>query len=92
MFSSVWSTWGRLDALCANAGIVDRSSVFILNWRGKDEVPPEPDLSCTDIDWKGVVYGTVLAVHFMRKNEVPGGKIVCTASIAGVIPHKSYPE
>jgi len=24
MFQGVWERWGRLDALCANAGIVDR--------------------------------------------------------------------
>ncbi|PGH19307.1 hypothetical protein AJ80_04060 [Polytolypa hystricis UAMH7299] len=94
MFAHVWQTWGRIDALCANAGIVDRSSVYILSHRGNrvSDIPPAPDLSCTDIDYKGVVYGTQLAVHFMRHNKVPGGKIVCTASIAGVFPHQSYPE
>lgn len=28
----------------------------------------------------------------MRKNKVPGGRIVATASVAAVIPHESYPE
>ncbi|KAF2751695.1 15-hydroxyprostaglandin dehydrogenase [Sporormia fimetaria CBS 119925] len=64
MFSEVWGEYGRIDALCANAGIVDR------------RVPPKPDLLCTDVDYKGVVYGTQLAIHFMRKNAVAGGKIV----------------
>ena len=36
-FSIVWSTYGRIDALLANAGIVDRSSIYILNYRHKDE-------------------------------------------------------
>jgi NADP-dependent 3-hydroxy acid dehydrogenase YdfG len=49
-------------------------------------------LLCTDVDYKGVVYGTQLAIHFMRKNRTPGGKIVVTASVAGVVPHESYPE
>jgi NAD(P)-dependent dehydrogenase (short-subunit alcohol dehydrogenase family) len=49
-------------------------------------------LACTDIDYKGVVYGTQLAIHFMRKNKVPGGNIVATASVAAVVPHESYPE
>lgn len=92
MFTSVFQKWGQIDALCANAGIVDRSSIYILDWKDKDEIPPEPDMACTDIDYKGVVYGTQLAVHFMRKNPTKGGKIVCTASIAGVFPHESYPE
>lgn len=28
----------------------------------------------------------------MRKNKVPGGNIVATASVAAVVPHESYPE
>lgn len=55
-------------------------------------IPPKPDLSTTDVDYKGVVYGTQLAVHFMRKNPTPGGKISCTASVAALYPHESYPE
>ena len=55
-------------------------------------VPPAPNLACTDVDYKGVVYGTQLAIHFMRKNPIPGGKIVATASVAGIYPHESYPE
>jgi NAD(P)-dependent dehydrogenase (short-subunit alcohol dehydrogenase family) len=47
---------------------------------------------CTDVDFKGVVYGTQLAIHFMRKNATPGGTIVCTASVAALYPHETYPE
>lgn len=98
-FTAVWERWGRLDALLANAGIVDQSSLYILRHRGASvaDVPPEPNLLCTDVDYKGVLYGTQLAVHFMRHNPggaggPGGGKIVCTASNAGVHPHRSYPE
>jgi NAD(P)-dependent dehydrogenase (short-subunit alcohol dehydrogenase family) len=38
------------------------------------------------------VYGTQLAIHFMRKNEIPGGRIVATSSVASIYPHESYPE
>lgn len=55
-------------------------------------IPPKPNLLCTDVDYKGVVYGTQLAIHFMRKNKVPGGKIVATGSVAAIVPHESYPE
>ena len=55
-------------------------------------IPPKPDLSTTDVDFKGVVYGTQLAIHFMRKNATHGGKIVATASAAGIVPHETYPE
>ncbi|KAK3717075.1 hypothetical protein LTR37_006130 [Vermiconidia calcicola] len=91
-FDQVFKDYNRLDALCANAGIVDRGSPYILGHRNSDEIPPAPDLLCTDVDWKGVVYGTQLAVHFMRKNKKPGGAIVATASIAAVHPHPTYPE
>lgn len=40
----------------------------------------------------GVVYGTQLAIHFMRKNKTPGGRIVATGSVAAIYPHETYPE
>jgi len=55
-------------------------------------IPPKPNTACTDVDYKAIVYGVQLAIHFMRKNSPPGGKIVATASIAAVHPHSSYPE
>ncbi|KAK5110480.1 hypothetical protein LTR62_005831 [Meristemomyces frigidus] len=91
--SSIFEDRGRIDCLCANAGISDRSSLYILNHRGKSSVPPAPDMTCTDINWKGFVYGVQLGVNFMRQNpRAPGGVIVATASIAAVHPHPSYAE
>jgi short-subunit dehydrogenase len=58
----------------------------------RNSIPPAPDLSCTDVDYKGVIYGTQLAIHFMRKNNPPGGSIVATSSICGVHPIESLPE
>lgn len=91
-FAAVFEKWGRIDALLANAGIVDRSSVYILNHRNSKEIPPAPDVATTTVDYLGVVYGTQLAIHFMRQNPTPGGQIVATASIAAVHPHSTYPE
>jgi NAD(P)-dependent dehydrogenase (short-subunit alcohol dehydrogenase family) len=36
MFEGVFQKWGRIDALLANAGIVDKSSIYILNHRNSD--------------------------------------------------------
>lgn len=36
-FQEVWDKYGRLDALCANAGIVDKSSIYIFGHRGSDK-------------------------------------------------------
>ena len=52
MFEQVFKDFGQIDALCANAGIVDRSSFYLLG-EPTDEIPPEPDTLCTDVDWKG---------------------------------------
>lgn len=82
----------RIDALCANAGIIDQSSIFILSHRDSTTIPPAPSTKCTDVDYKGLIYGTQLAVHFMRQNKQPGGVIIATSSIAGVHPLSSFPE
>lgn len=96
LLKAAWAKWHRLDVLIANAGVVDRGTVYNLAHRGAalEDVPPEPDLSCTDIDVKGVVYSTQLAVHYMRHNpaHARGGKIIITGSPAGVYPIINLPE
>lgn len=93
IFRKVRQAWGRIDALCQNAAVVDSSSIYILNARqhGIDDIPPAPDMSLVDTNYKGVVYGTQLAIHFMRHNPQPGGRIVVTGSIGSMFPHESYP-
>ena len=63
-FDQVFKDFGRLDALCANAGIVDRQSWYILGHRDSDEIPPAPDTSSTDVDWKGVIRYLELSWRF----------------------------
>ncbi|KAE8383614.1 hypothetical protein BDV26DRAFT_287442 [Aspergillus bertholletiae] len=95
IFKKVFKLWGRIDVLCANAGVGDQSSLYLLNQHdnGVEDIPAEPDLSCTDINFKGVVYGTVLATHFMRHNKPEaGGRIVVTSSILGIFPLTTFPE
>ncbi|RMZ91441.1 hypothetical protein DV736_g1345, partial [Chaetothyriales sp. CBS 134916] len=48
------------------------------------EIPPAFDLACTDINSKGVVYDTQLAIHFVHQNSIPGGQFVGTASSIGI--------
>jgi NAD(P)-dependent dehydrogenase (short-subunit alcohol dehydrogenase family) len=95
MFKSVWARWGRLDLVIINAGAVDGGSWY--NYRGRgagvDDVPTEPDTSCTDTHLKAAMYGTLLATHFMRHNQrAPGGKIVVTSSMLAVHPCPTFPE
>ncbi|TLD24081.1 hypothetical protein PspLS_06547 [Pyricularia sp. CBS 133598] len=83
-FSAVWSRWGRLDVFVANAGGLDRDSKYNFDRREVpvDNLPPVPDTMCIDINLKGAMYGTVLAVHFMRQNKpAKGGRIVVVTSM-----------
>jgi NAD(P)-dependent dehydrogenase (short-subunit alcohol dehydrogenase family) len=95
MFKNVWAKWGRLDLLIANAGSVDGGSWYNFRRRGAsvDDLPPEPNTTCTDSHLKAVMYGTMLATHFMRHNQPsPGGKIIATTSMLGLHPCPSFPE
>lgn len=60
-------------------------------------MPPAPDTTATDVDYKGVLYGAYLATHFIRFNNTNNPdkytpKIITTASCAGVVPHPALPE
>ncbi|EME77725.1 uncharacterized protein MYCFIDRAFT_191140 [Pseudocercospora fijiensis CIRAD86] len=69
--------------------------IYIYSHRDKavEDIPPGPDLSCTDINYKGVIYGVQLATHFMRNNQPQaGGKIIVNGSIGGIFPHRVFPE
>ncbi|RYN15888.1 hypothetical protein AA0119_g12801 [Alternaria tenuissima] len=95
LFQFVWNKWSRLDVLISNAGCVDRGSIYNFGRRDAsvDDLPPEPDTSCTDIDLKGTIYGTTLATHFMRYNPGgKGGKIIVTGSMIGIYPCQTFPE
>lgn len=100
VFAAAWARWARLDGFVANAGIVDVGSRYNLARRtaAVDDVPPRPDLACSDVDFKAVVYGTELAVHYMRHNPFVegagrrGGKIIITGSIVAIYPLPTLPE
>jgi NAD(P)-dependent dehydrogenase (short-subunit alcohol dehydrogenase family) len=95
MFKAVWSKFGRLDLLIANAGGVDDGSWYNFRQRGAgvEDVPPEPSTGCTDAHFKAVMYGTTLAMHYMRHNSpTPGGKIIATTSMLGIHPCPTFPE
>ncbi|OJD35497.1 15-hydroxyprostaglandin dehydrogenase [Diplodia corticola] len=106
MFRAVREAFGRVDVLVANAGETDRGSVYGLldgeedAQEGEDGgevvVPPEPDLGATDVCYKGVVYGVLLAARFMRGNDAGEGgvrgRVVVTGSVGAFHPHPVVPE
>ncbi|ETN40680.1 uncharacterized protein HMPREF1541_04959 [Cyphellophora europaea CBS 101466] len=91
-FQKTFDKFGKIDALCHNAGLIDQYSVYRFDYRGKKGVPPKPNLNSTETCYHGLIYGTQLAVHFMRQNPIPGGTIVATGSSVGIHPIGSMPE
>lgn len=74
---------------------MDRDSKYNFDRRDAriDDLPTKLDTTCTEIDFKGVIYGTTLATHFMRHNpHGRGGKIVVTGSLIGIYPCATFPE
>ncbi|KAF2440152.1 NAD(P)-binding protein [Karstenula rhodostoma CBS 690.94] len=94
LFKTVWEIRGRIDVFIANARTVDGFSPYSLLQRTQPlgKLPPVPDLRCTETNYKGPIYGTVLATHFVRHNPTPGGKIIITSSTMAVQPCAAFPE
>ncbi len=70
-----YDKYGRIDCLCANAGITD---VCIL-----DDLDPERFTHMVDVNLKGEFLAIKAAIPYLRKNKLDGeirGKIVCTGS------------
>lgn len=65
---------------------------FYQTWKDAgDVVPPEPDTLVIDVDLKGVIWSSYLALHFFRRNASRSGKLVMTASSAGLYPMPEAP-
>jgi len=79
--------WGgnRLDFLAANAGIDDRQSLYEVNVpENEDGTPKELNLKTIRVDLDAVFQGIWLFKHYVRKNAIPGGKVMITSSAAGL--------
>ncbi|KAJ2065293.1 hypothetical protein GGI17_000345 [Coemansia sp. S146] len=72
------SQFGRLDILVNNAGILDRP------W----EQDPEGDYArrCIDINVRGLIDGTIHALHYWSQEDNRKGVVVNLASTAGYAP------
>ncbi|KFY90899.1 hypothetical protein V501_01909 [Pseudogymnoascus sp. VKM F-4519 (FW-2642)] len=92
VFESVWLKWKRIDFVAANAGIVDNFPIYKAGESTRPTgPPPKPDLKTIDIDLNGAIYTVYLALHYMRINSTPGGKITMTASSAALYPLDTVP-
>jgi NAD(P)-dependent dehydrogenase (short-subunit alcohol dehydrogenase family) len=81
-FQKTFQSHHRLDFVFANAGVVERGSLYAPH-PTSDTPPPPPDMLSIDIDLKSVVTTTWLAQHYFRLNPAPqkGGCLIMTSSV-----------
>lgn len=97
-FKSAYEWHGRLDFAALNAGIDDRDDIFNSISEEQAKAPRQPNLLCFEVNLNGTYYGIKLAAHYMRLDSIAagkpqkGGKIVCTASAAGIYPIPVAPQ
>lgn len=96
-FQKVYTWHNRLDFAALNAGIDDRDDIF--NSLSPTTPPRQPNLLCFEVNLNGTYYGIKLAAHYMSlapspgsDKPRPGGKIIVTASAAGLNPIAVAPQ
>ena len=87
VFHAIHGQHGRLDYVFANAAAFDRWH-FLAQTPTSETFPPEPDTSIMDINYKGVMYTSYLAIHYFRRS--PGGgkdtSLLITGSCGSLYP------
>ena len=97
-FEEVYAKYCRLDFVALNAGIDDRDDIFNTISRDPAKPPREPNMKTLDVCFTGVYYGIKLAAHYMSLDSQKagkaeaGGKIVVTASAAGIYTVSDVPS
>jgi 15-hydroxyprostaglandin dehydrogenase (NAD) len=74
-----------------NAGIGDRIDWFAPGKELADGSPEKPDTMVLDICLTSAIWCSYLALHYFRKNETKGGRLVFTSSQCGFYPGASIP-
>lgn len=77
LFEEAERVFGRIDIVCANAGVVVHKDIFApdSDWR------QEPSMLEVDVNTKGCLFSARIGMAYLRKYG--GGDIVLTSSIAG---------
>ncbi|KAL1960610.1 hypothetical protein VTO42DRAFT_7189 [Malbranchea cinnamomea] len=78
LFKHAKQLHGRIDHVFANAGISLRTT-YLDETLDENGDLQEPNHSVLDVNLKGVINTTALAIHYMRKQNT-GGSVVITAS------------
>ncbi|TIA89831.1 hypothetical protein E3P81_02754 [Wallemia ichthyophaga] len=69
LFRYARATFGRIDAVYANAGIATSGYLADVGQVGEQDTPTPPDLNIIDVNVKGVLYTTHLAVQAFREDK-----------------------
>lgn len=92
-FSSAFTWHSRLDLVALNAGMDDRDDIFNSISSDSARPPAAPNMQTFAVNMYGPYYGCKLAAHYMTLNKpLPGGKIVITASSAGLYALPIIPQ
>lgn len=83
LFKRTKELHGRVDHVFANAGISPRANYLATEVDENGDLK-EPTHLVLDINMKGVINTTTLAIHHMRSQPSPGGSVTITSSIAGL--------
>ena len=77
LFASAEKSFGRIDVVCANAGVAVHADIFApdADWQS------EPSMIEIDVNTKGCLFSARIGMGYLRKNG--GGDLVLTSSIAG---------
>jgi NAD(P)-dependent dehydrogenase (short-subunit alcohol dehydrogenase family) len=82
LFKKAKETFGRVDHVFANAGISHRANYLATELDENGDLK-EPTHQTLDVNLKGVINTTTLAIYHIRQNP-EGGSIVMTASVASL--------
>lgn len=63
------SPTGLVHAVVANAGVCEQPDEVFSSVQKDGEEPPEPSLKTTEINYKGALYTTKLALHVFRQQH-----------------------
>lgn len=81
----------RIDFVFANAGVIESRDFYAAFSKQNvpdAEPPPEPNMLSIDVDMKGVVTTSYLALHYFRRSihAGKGANLIITASCGGFYP------
>lgn len=88
LFSTAYATHGRIDHAISNAGLVEIGELFATG-DSDDSIREPPPTAVLDVNLKGTLFFTRVAVHYLRRSLVRNAStqkdasLVLVSSVAG---------